>query len=231
MIFLPFVFIFLGHVIVWIVRPYFLKIFLLINIINGILLSLFSMRLFLSSKTKIIFYKAKLSIIVILTLAVLSFTVAAIKKPAFTSLKNARSGFLTTKGNSSIDESRAFYDIEDMLSYIPRAMQIALFSPFPCQWFQKGSSDENTAMRKIVGFEMTGVYFALFFLPYAVWYWRKKIEMWLILIFCILPLLFYGLTICNIGTLHRFRYGFLMLIVAFGIAGMLLIKEKYDSKK
>ncbi|OIO34510.1 MAG: hypothetical protein AUJ70_00930 [Candidatus Omnitrophica bacterium CG1_02_40_15] len=92
-------------------------------------------------------------------------------------------------------------------------------------------------MRKISAFEMAVVYFALIFLPYAIWYWRKRIEIWIIFIFCIYMMLVYGLVVCNIGTLYRMRYVYITTLVALGIAGFiaslgqLKIKREYWKNK
>jgi len=75
-------------------------------------------------------------------------------------------------------------------------------------------------MRRISAVEMVGVYLAFIFLPYAIWHWRKRIEIWLILSFCSGMMLIYAICICNVGTLYRVRYGYLMTLVGIGIAGI-----------
>ena len=74
-------------------------------------------------------------------------------------------------------------------------------------------------MRRVAGVEMIGMYLSLIFFPYAVWRWRSKVELWLSASFGSILLLMYGYATPNIGSLYRLRYGFLMLLVAVGVAG------------
>ncbi len=147
-------------------------------------------------------------------------------------LAQMRGGFRFTapEAKSNIDHDVGFGCFQDVLYYLPRAAQIAFLAPFPNQWFSKGSSPANSFMRKISAFEMIVVYFALIFLPFAIWYWRKRIEIWIIFIFCFSMLFLYGLVICNIGTLYRMRYHCVATIAALGIAGFIILLEQIKNK-
>jgi hypothetical protein len=124
-----------------------------------------------------------------------------------------------------------FHSIKDFLLYLPRAAEIAFLSPFPTDWFKPGSLPANTVMRRVSGFEMVGVYIALALLPYAVWRWRARPDLWIILIFCSGMLLIFGLVVANVGTLYRFRYGFLMTIVAVDLAAGFSSIQQWKSRK
>lgn len=76
-------------------------------------------------------------------------------------------------------------------------------------------------MRRLTGVEMIGVYCALLFLPYALWRWRRKVEMWLPVVFGTMMVLVYAFSTPNLGSLYRQRYGFLMLLVGVGLIGCL----------
>ena len=65
---------------------------------------------------------------------------------------------------SSVDESVRFHNMSDLINYLPRALQIGLFAPFPDQWLEPGSSEPNTIMRKVAIFEMSFFYLSLVFL-------------------------------------------------------------------
>jgi len=146
----------------------------------------------------------------------------------------ARTGFIMANhavdAKSAIDNNINFNTLSDVISYIPRALQIVFLSPFPTDWFKQGTFESNTLMRRITGVEMLGVYFSLIFLPFAAFYWRKQIEFWLVILFCTILLLLLGLIINNIGTLCRFRYGLLMTIVALGVAGFIKLLEVKSKK-
>lgn len=149
------------------------------------------------------------------------------------SLSQVRKGFQfsPSEAKSSIDQNIGFRSVKDIVVYLPRATQIALLAPFPNQWFAQSSSPGGSFMRKISAFEMMVVYFALIFLPYAIWHWRKRIDFWIILLFCIYMMLVYGLVFCNIGSLYRMRYGYISILVALGIAGFIVFFEKLKAKR
>lgn len=150
----------------------------------------------------------------------------------FDNLIAKRDLFLAVEGKSNIDENITFdHRREALIYFFTRAIQISLFAPFPSEWLKPGSCEINTIMRRIVIFEMLGIYFALCFLPFAIWFWRKRIEIFMILIFSFLFLSILGFIICNVGTLYRFRYGFIMLLVALGIArASLFLKDSTKNK-
>ncbi len=120
---------------------------------------------------------------------------------------------------SNIDVDEGFHSVSDAVRYLPRAAQIAFLAPFPQQWFKRGSLETNTVMRRVSAGEMTVVYIALAVLPYAFVRWRFRAEIWMILLYCGGLLLIHGLTITNVGALYRVRYGYLMTLVAIGVAG------------
>jgi hypothetical protein len=133
---------------------------------------------------------------------------------------------------SNIDVQIAFHSTNDILLYLPRGAEIAFLSPFPADWFRTGSLPVSTIKRRESGFEMVGVYLALALLPYAVWRWRLRPDLWIILIFCAGMMLVYGLVVTNIGTLYRFRYGFLMTVVGVDLAaGFTFIQQWKNWKK
>ncbi len=146
----------------------------------------------------------------------------------FFTLAVVRAGY--TKGASDVDADVVFHSAVDFIPYLPRALQIGFAAPFPTQWFGQGSSEATTVMRRISALEMIVVYCALLFLPYALWLWRRRIEIWLTLSFCTILLLIYAYILPNVGTLYRTRYGFLMMIVALGVAGAISVWRDLHSK-
>ena len=148
-------------------------------------------------------------------------------------LSNARERYRLCYPNaaSNIDVQIAFHSTNDMLLYLPRAAEIAFLSPFPADWFKTGSLPVNTIKRREAGIEMVGVYLALALLPYAVWRWRRRSDLWIILIFCAGMMLVYGLVVTNVGTLYRFRYGFLMTIVGVDLAAGFTFIQQWNNRK
>lgn len=149
-------------------------------------------------------------------------------------ISNLREGSCTNsaiEAKTKIDVYVQFHNLGDMLSYIPRAMQIVFFSPFPRQWFEEASIPSNNIMRRATGMEMILVYLTYPFLVCAFWLWRRRIQLWVMLIYPFTMLILYSMIICNIGTLHRMRYGPFMLLVSLGIAAGAEIIARYLKKK
>jgi len=135
-----------------------------------------------------------------------------------------RQGYLATPGydgsGSMVDRNVELLSVKDFITYLPRALQLGLFAPFPSDWLAPAQNSGGGIMRRVAGVEMLGVYFALAFLPYALWRSRSQIELWMIFAFGAIILLLYSYATPNIGSLYRLRYGFLMLLVALGVAGV-----------
>lgn len=122
---------------------------------------------------------------------------------------------------TNIDVDVGFYRATDFVRYLPRTLQVALLAPFPTQWGQAGSLTWTTASRRLVAAEMLGVYAALLALLPVIWRWRRRAELWVVLLPCLAALIPYALIIPNLGALYRFRYGFLMVLVGLGVSGAL----------
>lgn len=123
---------------------------------------------------------------------------------------------------SNLDQDVRFNSTTDVIRYLPRAAQIAFFSPFPDMWLQEGHKETGTVMRITSAIEMIFVYICYLFLPVFVWRQRKNPAIWMILVVCSAILLLYALTIPNVGALYRFRYPYLMPLVCFGFAGWVM---------
>jgi len=128
-----------------------------------------------------------------------------------------RKGNTESGGKSSIDLHIAFNNSSDIFKYLPRATQIAFLSPFPNQWFEKGSTKTTTVMRLISAGEMTFYYLLLPFLIISFYLYRSKIELWIIFSFSYSMITLYGLCMPNAGTLYRWRYIYLSLFIILGI--------------
>lgn len=158
-----------------------------------------------------------------------SFGLPLIIENKLYSLALSRRGYRTSPlvgARSYIDLDVGFNSAKAMLFYLPRAAQIAFLAPFPVYWFAQASYPANNVMRRISAFEMLITYFALFFLFYALWHWHRRIEIWIVFLFCVYMLFIYGLVICNVGTLYRMRYPYLTTLIALGIAGFFAFMEQ-----
>jgi hypothetical protein len=157
---------------------------------------------------------------------------APIEARLFT-LASIRRGFLEsyTGAASNIDAAVAFWSAGDFVAYLPRALQIGLLAPFPAHWIGQGHLEATTFQRRVTGVEMVGVYLALACLPCAMWRWRRRSELWLLLGLCLGMILIYALATPNVGSLHRARYGPLMVLVALGVTGGLVTARAWRSRR
>ena len=141
---------------------------------------------------------------------------------SFLRISVLRQGYLTTPGykssGSMIDKEINLESIKEFIIYLPRALQIGFLAPFPNEWFSQANSPGGKIMKLVAGLEMSLVYISLIFLPYGFWRWRFSLEFWLAIIFSGVINLIYSYATPNLGSLYRLRYGFIMLMVAIGVA-------------
>lgn len=148
-----------------------------------------------------------------------TFWIPTVVENLFSGLAKLREGYLQYYQNaaSEIDANVHFTSASQIFAYLPRAVEISLLAPFPSDWFGQGSLASTTMMRRVAAVEMTITYFSLicfllFFLKTI-----KKTEVWVIVSFCLGMMVVNTLSTPNVGTLYRFRYGFIMVLVGLGM--------------
>jgi murein biosynthesis integral membrane protein MurJ len=114
---------------------------------------------------------------------------------------------------SMIDTDEAPDNILAVVAYAPRAIQIALFAPFPDRWFEKISIVRLVSIAEMLIWYVVapGVVLALIY--------HLSSIMLMVMSFSLFFLYLYGFTIANIGTLYRVRYPFLFLFILIGVIG------------
>lgn len=144
-------------------------------------------------------------------------------------------GYAETLGRSRIglvtqglvQEAGSLYDIKTMpnsateiVAYLPRGLQISLFAPFPSTWFEKLSATRLVAVGEMLVWYLVapGVLLAL-------WYRRRSTGLWSVLVFSLVIMTIYGVTLANIGTLYRMRYLQLFLLLLIGLMGWIRFFE------
>jgi len=123
------------------------------------------------------------------------------------------------------------YDVEinsaiKFIRYLPRAVQVGYFAPFPTDWNSSKSNKANL-MHKVIALEMIFIYLAFSGFIIALFIWRKKFEFWLLIAFSLFYSLFPVYAFPNIGALVRYRYAAIMIIVALSLSA---ISYLYSSK-
>lgn len=148
----------------------------------------------------------------------------------FLSLARARLGATTTGGATLIDGESEFNSANDVLSYVPRALQIGLFSPFPDLWVGDGSTPVMTLARKVTGLFTLMGYLGIGSFLLALVGLRNRAEFRALAIMCLSSLVLLVIVMPNIGTLIRMRFGFYAMCVAFGVS-FLVAHIQRDTQK
>ena len=120
---------------------------------------------------------------------------------------------IEVNAGSLIDRDVVPNNISSVIAYAPRAVQIALFAPFPTTWMEKIS-----LTRLVSVFEMLIWYLIAPGVLLAIIY-RRSSRLMMVLIFSALFLYIYGFTIANVGTLYRVRYPYLFIFIIVGLVG------------
>ena len=123
--------------------------------------------------------------------------------------------------NTSIYGEKHLNSLWNMILFIPKAVQVSFFAPFPSSWFADHPSSMPKIVHKISGFEMVLIYIFLIGALISIAIWRRKIELWIMISFSLYFGIVYSLAFPNIGTLVRYRYSAIMILVALGLATIL----------
>jgi hypothetical protein len=124
-----------------------------------------------------------------------------------------------------IDLDHRFQDMTDVVVYLPRAIQIGLFVPFPEQWalfeFPSGSAFWSVSTwyprPPVKGLRMFVAYIAYGFLMWGVMHFRDRQDLVLAIGFSLPFIIFYALAVPHVGALDRYRSPFFSLLVTMGL--------------
>ena len=239
-------FVFIGSFFIWLMRPYQVEIFQLLAAFSSVGLFALYINWLLNKKWGVHLFFFACAMIGMLIFSLTPFVKnTPLTNPSLSNLKplpasprvinwqnsgwlpatlenkilafsEARENYIAVSGNSDLDENVHFHNIGDVVRYLPRALQLGLFSPFPNLWFGNGSAPENTLMRRVSIFETLWVYLGLAGFLGLFRRACSRPDFWLITYFCVTMILSYSMVVVNVGTLYRFRYAFLMLLVSMG---------------
>lgn len=129
---------------------------------------------------------------------------------------------------SNIDTHVELTGPRDVVSYLPRAIEIGLFAPFPNMWFKKGAR-VGWEGRLLSGFETLCMYAITLLAVVCIVVHRRKFPVWLFFLIILMGCAALGYVVVNISTLYRMRYGFWILLVILGANGLLGIATRWGS--
>lgn len=146
----------------------------------------------------------------------LNFEIDKVISKISDSREGFRYGYPNARTNVDIDVE--FNNIRDILYYLPRALQITFFSPFPNQLISDVLNLENK-ISSLVIIEMIIMYIAfpgiiiLFFIS------SNRTPILIAFSFSLIFALAYTYVITNIGTIYRMRYPSMLIWIFLGIIG------------
>jgi hypothetical protein len=125
-----------------------------------------------------------------------------------------------------IDVDHRFVDVTDVVAYLPRAIQIGLFSQFPEQWalfnLPSGSAFWSVSTwyphPPVKGVRMFLAYSAYLFFAWGIIHLRDRQGLTVAISYSMTFIVFYALAVPHIGALDRYRTPFLTVLVALGFA-------------
>jgi len=120
---------------------------------------------------------------------------------------------IIVESGSSIDTNVSPRNVLEVVTYMPRALQIGLFGPFPYKWFERLS-----AIRIVAVFEMVVWYVALCGMFLALYYLRSA-GLFIAIAFSLFIIGVLSFSSPNMGTLYRFRYAYLFVLLLIGVLG------------
>lgn len=134
---------------------------------------------------------------------------AATHRSAFIDLNH------NVKAGSAIDTEIRPDTTAQVAAYLPRALQIALFAPFPSAWLEKLS------LMRLVGIAETLLWYLI--LPGIVLAVMRKqgrsVKVALSVIYALFFLTVLAFVNPNVGTLYRMRYAYLFILLLIGVLG------------
>ncbi|HEU5132847.1 MAG TPA: STT3 domain-containing protein, partial [Pyrinomonadaceae bacterium] len=134
---------------------------------------------------------------------------------AIKQISTRRAGFRFYHARASdIDPEVQFSSTAEIVKFIPRALVIGFFAPFPNMWVQEGSF--GFATRVVSGLETLAMYVLYLAVALCVWRERRNQKMWLLFLVAAIGMLALGLVVVNAGALFRLRYSLWMLMIDLG---------------
>ncbi len=113
----------------------------------------------------------------------------------------------------------------DVAAYLPRAALVGSCAPFPALWWSEGRR-AGRAGRLIAGAEMLVMYVMMSLAAFFLWCRRGEIRAWLPAVAAASHLVLLGLIVPNVGAIYRMRYASWFVLVAMGMAGWGLLRDR-----
>ena len=130
---------------------------------------------------------------------------------------------------SDIDKGVHFNSFGDIIRFVPRAVVVGFFAPFPNMWLTAGKQVGSSG-RLLSGFETILTYMIESLALFGLWSGRKQLATWLVSLAATSGIVVLGLIVNNIGALYRLRYPFWVLLVVLGAGGAYYLMRMRDRR-
>ena len=119
---------------------------------------------------------------------------------------------------SGIDTDIRFENWGQIVRYLPRAVEIGLFAPFPRTWFA-GGTQVGRAGKILTGCETLLMYLIYFLAAVCLWKRRSLVAVWFLVAIAMSCIIVLSTVTANVGALYRQRYPFWILLIVIGVEG------------
>jgi hypothetical protein len=126
---------------------------------------------------------------------------------------------------SGIDTHVRFENWGQIVKYLPRALEIGLFAPFPTWWIT-GETQVGRSGKILSGFETLLMYLTYVFAAVGLYKSRALVPAWFLLAIAMSCLIVLSTVTANVGALYRLRYPFWMLLIVIGIYGAVALWDR-----
>ena len=146
-------------------------------------------------------------------------------------ISSMRSRFAAAYADSGslLDADKEFRNVSDLARYVPRAMAVGLWSPFPYTWISAGRRVGN-AGKLLSGVETFAIYCLQLLALAAIVREPRRLSLWFVLAVVIAGVTALAFVIPNVGAIYRFRYVFWILLIVAAMAGLnsLLATDRFN---
>ncbi len=131
---------------------------------------------------------------------------------------------LFVNANTLVDADDQPNSVGSILAYLPRALQVGVFAPFPNTWLQKLSLPKLGVIAETIIWYIVapGILLTLLY--------RRSVQLTITLLFALFFITVFSFVGPNIGTLYRARYAYEFLLILIGIAGWLTFLARQFNK-
>jgi putative peptidoglycan lipid II flippase len=140
-----------------------------------------------------------------------------------------RAGMISYNQNvsagSMIDIHDAPQSAGKVLEYLPRALQIGLFAPFPNAWLQ------NPSPTRLLAIAETACWYLLVPGLLLAFYYRRSPELTVAVLFSFFFITIFSFVTPNIGTLYRYRYAYEFILMAIAAGGLIQFYFGWRNKR